>query len=109
MPHPRCQMDGCQSHLMPLWLVIPIVAIVSTLAIMFPFLDAIGFKAGQVVVFTPGSYIIAGALVLLWLLTIMVSGARRHEHAFECLIDTFGIPGLVGSVIFFGRGLGIHF
>jgi hypothetical protein len=49
---------------MPLWLVIPIVAIVSTLAIMFPFLDAIGFKAGQVVVFTPENYVIAGALAV---------------------------------------------
>ena len=105
----RCTVAGCQSHLMPLWLVIPIVAIVSTLAIMFPFLDAIGFKSGQVVVFTFQNYVVAGVLSLLWLLTIMVSSARRHDHAIECLIDTFGIPGFVGSAIFFGRGLGIHF
>jgi hypothetical protein len=109
MPHPRCPALGCQSHLIPLWRVVFIVVIVSTFAIIFPFLDAIGLAPGQVIVLSVQNYVIACLLIMLWLLTIVVSTARKHEHVFECLIDTFGIPGFIGSVIFFGKGVGIHF
>jgi hypothetical protein len=75
---------------------------------MFPFLGALGITAQSGIVIT-SDYETAGAVALLWALTILISTARKHENVFECLIDTFGIPGFVGSAIFFGKGIGIHF
>jgi hypothetical protein len=86
-----------------------IVTIVSTLALLFPFLDALGTNSQQGVVITSETHGAAFAIGLLWILTITISTIRKHDHAVECLIDAFGFPGFIGSAMFFGKGLGIHF
>jgi uncharacterized membrane protein YczE len=105
----RCNHGECRSECLPLWVVALIVIIVSTLALLFPLIDTLGFAPNSGLFFgiTPSGP--AVGLVLVWVLAVLVGCRRKHESEFGCIIDSFGVPGFFGSAIFFSKGLGIHF
>jgi hypothetical protein len=75
-----------------------IVVLTTTVAMAVPMLDSLGLSMGPVA--APPQVTFGFFLYLfVWLLAIIVGCARKHENEVWCLIDSFGIPGIVAVAV----------
>jgi hypothetical protein len=75
-----------------------IVVLTTTLAMAVPILDSLGLSMGPLV--PPARFTFEFFIyVIVWLLAIVVGCARKHDNEVWCLIDSFGIPGIVAVAV----------
>lgn len=101
----RCPTVGCGSECVHPWLAAIIVVLASTLALIFPFLNAIGLKPNSSF-FLGVNLPLTVVITLVWVISILLGCTRRHENEFVCFIDSFGIPGIVVAISYVGKSLG---
>lgn len=96
---PRCEVDGCRAECLAPWVAAPIVIGACSLALFLPFLNSLGLSLSSSPTwgtkFTFWTIIIA----IVWLISVAVGVFRRHENVMFCLIDTFGIPGVLVAIM----------
>jgi hypothetical protein len=69
------------------------------MALFVPFLDSIGVNLSSVL--TLGTKVTFWTIIILlaWIGSVAVGVLRRHEDVMFCLIDAFGVPGIVLAVM----------
>jgi hypothetical protein len=75
--------------------------IVATLALFIPILESVGINLNSPVTTPVGiSYNLLG-YIFVWSLAVIVGCVRKHENEIWCLVDSFGIPGIVAIAVGF--------
>lgn len=96
----RCPAAGCKHECISPWLAAILVFVACTVALFAPFLSSIGVTVGSRIALPTGATWLTPIVILIWVVSVLVGCARRHEQELTCLIDSLGIPGVL-LVIFY--------
>jgi hypothetical protein len=94
----RCELANCRGEVINPKYVVWLVGPATMIALASPIWSALGLTSSGIS--TPMKIPIVLAYLALWLFSSLLGCIRRHESELWCVVDSFGIPGMLSA--FFG-------